>query len=475
MRKEGYFLLKIKRDVFNPVKSSTNPEAEYFVCEFCLGQYSKKRLYKHVKICAKKPKDITKPGKNCLSKSQTFMASMASTNQAFYSTSTRLKDEVFSIMRPDSISFVAKSDPLICYFGEVLLTKQTKPQMVRMVSNKMREMARLLISLKTLNTGVDNLFDALTPDMFHNFVSATRIISGFDVDTNSCRSPTIATNMGTNLRLVCVVACKIVVEGINIPGIKWKNSEEKKKEIKELRNSILQYWRNDLSPNSTLLENLQETQLEPPIELPKFADIKLFHDYLNNCADEAFSKLCDQSDIHSNYKILTECVLSLVVLCNRNRIDEVQHLKIEEYTSNELPTDHERLMESLTEVEKILSNKFKKVFFGIRGCKMTLLTKRIQKFIECLIDVRNKNNVVPKSNPYLFGYPRSETKCMKGPYVVRLLADRSRITYSGFLTSMKFRKHIATTLQLMSVDDDEMQKVAKFMGYTETSYIEFYR
>ncbi|KAK9752626.1 hypothetical protein QE152_g4132 [Popillia japonica] len=35
------------------------------------------------------------------------------------------------------------------------------------------------------------------------------------------------------------------------------------------------------------------------------------------------------------------------------------------------------------------------------------------------------------------------------------------------LRSTKFRKHIATTLQLMAMEDDEMEQIATFMGHTK--------
>lgn len=474
LRKQGYFHLKIEKDILNPVRSSKNPDAEYFVCQFCLGHYTKNLLHKHVKICSNKPQNISKPGKNCLSKSQTFMVSMAAKNEAFLSTS-RIKDEVFGIMRPDNISFVAKSDPLIGLYGEMLLNKHKRQQMARVVSNKMREMARLLISLKSMDSEIQGLFDALKPEMFQKLVSATKIISGFSNDTKNFKSPSVALHMGTNLKLICDVAFKIVVEKRNIPRIKWANRDEKKKEIKELRKLITEHWCSELS--SLALKNLKENQWENPIVLPKTSDILSFQEYLSNCANEAFTKLSDKSNIASNFKVLTECVLALTVMFNRKRIGDVQYLKIEKYISSVPSSNQEEFMESLTDVEKVLTSKFKRVVTGGKGSKPVpiLFSKRIQRFIEYLIEIRNKYDIVPKSNPYLFANPGSETRWMNGTYVIRRLAQRSGISNPGLLTSTKFRKHIATTLQLMSLDDSEMEQVAKFMGHTKKTHAEFYR
>ncbi|KAJ8933567.1 hypothetical protein NQ314_013941 [Rhamnusium bicolor] len=80
----------------------------------------KKLLHKHVKQCTNKPVNVNNPGKNCLSKSQTFVASVISKNHEFLRKS-HIKKEVLDIMRA-----IAKNDPLICMYGETLLAKHKR-------------------------------------------------------------------------------------------------------------------------------------------------------------------------------------------------------------------------------------------------------------------------------------------------------------------------------------------------------------
>lgn len=49
------------------------------------------------------------------------------------------------------------------------------------VSNKIREIARVLIVLKQSDNQIRGLFDTLKPQMFEAFVSATKIICGYDI------------------------------------------------------------------------------------------------------------------------------------------------------------------------------------------------------------------------------------------------------------------------------------------------------
>ncbi|KAJ8929612.1 hypothetical protein NQ314_017689 [Rhamnusium bicolor] len=43
------------------------------------------------------------------------------------------------------------------------------------------------------------------------------------------------------------------------------------------------------------------------------------------------------------------------------------------------------------------------------------------------------------------------------------------------LTSTKFRKHIATNLQLLCMEENEMEQIATFIGHTKKTHAEFYR
>ncbi|KAL1488673.1 hypothetical protein ABEB36_014473 [Hypothenemus hampei] len=177
LRKRGYFCLNVEKNILNPVRKSMNPNTEYFVCRFCLGHYSKHLFHKHVKKCTSKPKNINNPGKHCLTESQTFLAGVLHKNSEFFQ-SSRMRKEVFPIMLPDKISPVAKTDSLICLYGESLLNRHKRQQITKMVSNKIREMG-LLLAIKTFQK-CEGLFDILRPEMFSKLIYATKLISVYE-------------------------------------------------------------------------------------------------------------------------------------------------------------------------------------------------------------------------------------------------------------------------------------------------------
>ncbi|KAI4455379.1 hypothetical protein MML48_9g00013103 [Holotrichia oblita] len=356
--------LQTEKNITRPVKTSKKMDAEYFVCTYCLGQYTKKLLFEHVKKCESRPEN-TQHSKKCLTNSQTFMALINSKNSNFLK-STRVKNEVFNIMRPDDISAVVKNDPLICLYGEALLSKHKRQQIVTVVSNKMREMGRLLIALNTTQN-LNGLFDALKPDMFQHLLCATKQISGYDESTKRFKSPSLAMHMGTNLKIVCDVAYRLVMEKRNIPGIQNYDNAIRRSEIKDLRKLVEGHWCNELS--SLALKDLKEKHWEKPLQLPLTSDLQLFNNYIDALADESLTRLENSNNNKIYYKQLTQCILAKTVLFNRKRVGDVQYLKIETYNKSYSTVNPECFHQALTEVKKIISKNHKRVITGGKGSK----------------------------------------------------------------------------------------------------------
>lgn len=111
---------------------------EYFPRINCLGSYWKTYLWRHKKKC--KSNVTSKITRFHLSKSQTIWVITGMLGN--YLNNSRMKKEVFSIMRPENISYTAKTDCLICLFGESYMNKRKRKQMNTVVSNKMRKLAR---------------------------------------------------------------------------------------------------------------------------------------------------------------------------------------------------------------------------------------------------------------------------------------------------------------------------------------------
>lgn len=75
----------------------------------------------------------------------------------------------------------------------------------------MRELERLLLVLKQ-TTGIQKLFNALKPEFFDNFVSAAKVISGYNVISRTFKASSLALHMGTTMKQVCDTATKLIIK-----------------------------------------------------------------------------------------------------------------------------------------------------------------------------------------------------------------------------------------------------------------------
>lgn len=279
--------------------------------------------------------------------------------------------------------------------------------------------------------------------------------------------------MGTNLKFLCDVAKKNIIT--KNPLLPVTDYESKLKEISDLREIISNHWCNDIS--SLANKVLNEKNKEKPKLLPVTQDIKKFNKYVSVLAEEAYDNLNKKFDVVSNYKQLCECTLALVLVFNRKRIGEIQFLDIETYQRSNSIKNQEESLSSLTELEKSLCSVLKRVVVFGKGSKPVpiLFTQKMQDYMASLIKTRKNTNVVPHSNKYVFANPGSIDRWMSGSAVLRKLAKNCGAKNPELLTSTRFRKQIATILQLMNFRDDEMEQIAKFMGHTEKTHKEFYR
>lgn len=128
---------------------------------------------------------------NALSEGQSLLSA--------YKDNDILRKEVFPIMRADSVSFTAKTDPLICAVAQRYLKSHRDKQFRLVASRKMRQLALLLIEIKKKKP-VKNLLHALDPANFDIIVECTKIIARYDPKTATYGAPSLASHMGTELK-----------------------------------------------------------------------------------------------------------------------------------------------------------------------------------------------------------------------------------------------------------------------------------
>ncbi|XP_063931173.1 uncharacterized protein LOC135143224 [Zophobas morio] len=326
IRKQGNFTVlgeNITRPVQRPSAiQSKNDEilpTDYLPCIYCKGLYKKKSLRRHALTCCYN-KEINQKH-NFASEGQTMIA-FTESRQEFLKKS-RLKCEVFSKMRADRISLNGKSDPIICQYAEDYLRKHKRPHIKNAVSNKVRELGRLLIPLQDIYK-INSMLEVLKPEHFDKVVSASRIISGYNEAKRSFKAPSLALHMKTILLAVCSSAKTLMLKKHPILGI--TDYDIALKNVKGFRELVDANWKFEMS--SLALKDLNEKQSINPQKLPVTQDIILFRNYTQEIAETCVKELETNSENLTSFKKLTEAALALTIILNRKRIGNVQYTQL---------------------------------------------------------------------------------------------------------------------------------------------------
>lgn len=481
IRRQGNYFFHSKSNILKPVRrpkrksdkeceqtNSDDGKQKYVVCPNCYGFFKREFLRHHGKTCRLASKNESHSRQNHLTSSQMFTV-CAGPYKDFYS-SLRLKEEVFKILRADEISQIAMKDILICSYAESLLRKHKRTQIRNTISNKMRELGRLLLTLKKI-TGVETLFGALKPEFFDNIVAATKIISGYDVAARTYRAASLALHMGTTLKQVCDTANKMIIKNSRL--LPCKDQELTLKNIKRLKNLLENHWSSEVS--SLALKDMNEKKWEKPRLFPLTSDVMQLQQYLIKNGNEAHENILKDFNLQHEYRRLSEIILSLTLLLNRKRIGEVQYLKVKTYTTETSSIVQDEFSQSLTASEKLLTKSFKRVVTGGKGTKPVaiLFPKNVQQFIETMLQVGDK--CVPHTNEYLFANPSTDNRWLSGYHVLQKISKKSGVQNQELFTSTRLRKQISTVLQVINLSEAEMEQFAAFMGHTRKTHETYYR
>lgn len=373
-------------------------------------------------------------------------------------------------MHADKISLVAKSDPIICQYGEDILRKHNRPHIKHLVSNKMRELGRMLICLED-TYGINSIFKALHPDNFDKVVSAVRIISGYEESEKKFKAPSLALHFRTTLLTISSTATMLLLK--KDPHIIANDYNDAIKNVKYFSKLVESRWKYEMG--SLALKDLTENQVKNPQKLPITEDVLLFNKYCLNVAEKAHRHL--KTDLSINYfRELSESVLALTISINRKRVGDVQYTKLESYQSSD-SKEEQNCINVLSDAEKELTKNFKRIVTIGKGSKPVplLFPKKIQEYIDLLLSVRERTNYVPKENPFLFALTGSRKKWIDGSSTLTKFAERCGAKNPKTITSSRLRKQIATVLQILNLTEIEMEQIASFMGHTKKTHQEFYR
>ena len=319
VRKRGDFnhncqVLKDGKGTFIPEWRPSKPVAhtEYLFCEFCLGAYHKRKLKKHMVRCTEKP-DGLKIGRNVQSLASMFLYTPDCASDAL--------KLILDKMLVDDVSRCVKSDPTIIKYGNKMCSKlRLEGDQQHHISNKMRELARLVLEARKGCSSIASLKDCLQPKNFEFVIEAATELAGWNDEEGYMEVPSIGIKLGYSLKK-CVAIVKS--EGIinNLKSLKIQCDD-----FKEL---LAYSWNDEI--NRAARTTLDKRKWNKPKLLPLTSDIqKLVGHFKETIASSIIALGNNCSDVKA-YQDLSSAILCSIILFNRRRSGEPARMKINAY------------------------------------------------------------------------------------------------------------------------------------------------
>jgi len=452
-------VLSTGRGVLIPFRRPTEvvPHTAYLPCDICYGMFKRERLWEHMRSC---PLQIStrQHVRRVQSKSSLLLPDTVECSE-------QMKIRVLEKMNHDEISIPAKNDPLIMKFGTRLFSAVGHEEHTHgYISQKMRELARLLIKAREVVPSVQCLSQLMKPQHFCDDIKAVKCVCGFDEDSHAFRIPSLGLKLGHALKK-CALLMKS--QGLQSSDDIMVENAEKFIQLCEIE------WPCHVSSHA--LRTLDQRRWNKPKRLPLASDVKLLKDHLQSKLDVNKEALEKTSDSRAWYD-LAKVTLVMIMLFNRRRSGEVERIPLKAYElmSNTIDDD---VFAHLSEWEKALCKSLNRMEIrGKRGRKVpVLLTNELSQCCRLLVEKRMCAGVC-EDNQYLFACPVAGSKNpIRGAACLHTFVKQCSVSNPDDITSTNFRKQIATMSQVLSLRDNELDILADFMGHDVRVHRQYYR
>lgn len=434
------------------------PVTEYVICKLCLGTYVKAELWKHMARCSMKFPEKQKSGGRHLRCGSLLMT------PAMKEVSSGLRENVLAKMNDDRIAAVAKNDPLVVKFGETLYEKHGHHDHLHgFISNKLREVARFLLSVREQTEGSTCLEDCIKPSMFQVVVKAVKVTAGYDEKTHKFSVPSLALKLTQTLR-----RCAEILETDAIVD----DNSVKQKDAANFSELCKKQFSSKITTHA--LSTLSERKYNRPQLVPIAADVQKLLNFLDQKAKLCLEELkSDAEDKTSTWMQLCSTLAVTLVVFNRKRVGEVQRLRCCDYDKIDRNVVEQDTLEHLSILERHLASNLRRIEVrGKKGKKVALLiTAEMRGYLDTLMQFRSVAGIPPE-NQYVFAKGSS---CINACKHLRKFSSQCGAENPNYLTSTGLRKQIATMAQFLNLQNNELDSLAKFLGHDINIHREFYR
>lgn len=402
----------------------------------------RKALYRHTRLCPEKVKNGNE--------SQIGRKRIASRCVLETSDDLCVTDgfkSILSQMTYDDVTQAVMEDKVLLQFGELMFNQYgSDVKRHDYIRQNLRQIARLVLEAQKI-TPLKSLEDFFLPSSFPHVVSAVNVLAGYDPENKTYSIPSLAIKLGYHLQKTCSI-----VEGNAV-----KCGDESLAE--SARNFLSVYqkkWNKLISAGA--LTTLRETKLNTDKKVPFAQDVKHLNFHIENVHLLAEKKLKDSPSVE-NYAALTKVILARTITFNRRSAREVSSVQLTAFMSRKKSNVHAGMDISISDLERTMCRFFTRIDIRGKCGRMVpiLLKPSFVSALELLVKIRETCGV-PSKNPYLFGRPNA-LSAYNGSECLQKYVKECGAKNPEALSSAKIRKHYATMLQMMNLDENEAEQI----------------
>ncbi|XP_071849955.1 uncharacterized protein [Apostichopus japonicus] len=437
--------------------------SDYLPCEYCDGSFKKDGLWKHQKVCS------SRGNRKRVHRVQAVAKMFLPTSEC---ASDALNAKVLTRMQADLVAREVRKDPVILTFGTKLLNSHPEDHHALPISQRMRDVAKLLIESKKIDPSVTCMRDCINPDKFDTLVKAVKNIAGFDETRSNYKTPSYARNIGYDIDKVAAI---VHSEAIKANGGKGDSTLMAK--VQGFQTLKRNDWSSSVS--SVAQYTLDKRSINKPKLQPVASDIQKLTKYLKTNTELHKQQLKNDVTSTNNWNELSKMTLAHINLFNRRRSGEIERLRLDQYEKITTDMDNipEEVFQSLGEVEKALVRKFHRVEIPGKRRRTVpiLMTESMVQNVDLLISTRSSAKVA-SNNPYVFARPYFDSQWpVPANDCLRKYSIDCGASHPELIRSSKLRKHVATMSQILSLKENELDLLAAYMGHDIRIHRDFYR
>ncbi|XP_065804365.1 uncharacterized protein [Labrus bergylta] len=431
--------LKLRRRRKNKGSSSKT----FLHCMYCKSLLMRKEMWRHVRRCpARSTSDSATSGKSKV------LGAMAVAEAPLAQNLSADVKKILSDMTQDRIAFAVQNDVLLIKLTEHLSAKyRDDPDKRQYIRQTLREMGRLLLALH--EKSISSYQDAIKPTNFYKVVDVVKKLAGFNVKRKSYEKPSLALKFGYSLKKIGA----IVAEAEDL-------DEQMKGDAERFVNMCTEEWTELVS--RTALASLKGQRINKASTIPFTRDVQLFYRYIESASVSAVKGL-KSKESKQVYTALCRVTLARVSVLNKCA-PEVSKMTLKAFQERDDST-------------QVLSKHFIRINMeNITGQNISLLlTSDLVSAINLLVSKRNACGV-HKDNPFLFAMPNSSpTSLFHKGHNIRAFSILCRAKNPEHLRGVHFHKHISRVFQILNLENDELDHLAKLLGHNIRADRDYYR